>query len=228
MHIIITIDGPAASGKSSVARVLAQQLNAYYLYTGLLYRGLAYLLHTQYGYTAKTIHTLTDENVNTLLHDFAYTYDSNNGARIVFKNTVLDGILKSSTIDQLTSLASQSPIIRDALSTYQKQLVLDKKISVVEGRDSGTVVFDKADYKFFITADAEVRAARWQKDQQQHNNNFTFAEALAALTQRDLRDSTRAYAPLQPASDSIIVDTTHLTIEQTLAKICNTISHRNA
>ena len=243
MHTIITIDGPVASGKSTVAQLLAKKLNAYYLYSGLLYRGLAYLLSKEQevpvdfdesvkkplvspvrrsfneGGNHGAYESDITHHADILLQGLSYNYNPQGGAHVTYKQHVLDGILKSSTIDQTTSLISQNKIIRNMLSDYQKKLVADKKIAIIEGRDAGTIVFPQSDYKFFITADPETRAKRWQKDQEKYNNFFSFEEALAAITQRDQRDSNREYAPLKQALDSIIVDTTHLDIEQTLKLI---------
>lgn len=197
--MIITIDGPVASGKSTIARKLAQKLDFWYLNTGLMFRAVAYLLYTK--------------NQTLGLTDLTYTYSPENGAQMLYKDSNITPFLKSPDMDQLASQVATQPKVRTLLLTYQQQLAQEHNV-VAEGRDTGTVVFPQAEYKFFITASVEERAKRWQAFQHSQGKEYSFEESIAEVTKRDARDKERALAPLVVPEGAQVIDTTNMTIEQ--------------
>lgn len=214
--MIITIDGPTASGKSAIGRMLAQKLNYYYLYSGLLFRALAYELLNQ-GYTFETINNPDIELVKKLIASMRYEYQ-NGREQILYNNVDITSHLKQPDIDQGASIMSTNKKVRELIDQWQMNIADDHDV-VVEGRDAGTVVFPHAAFKFFLTADPNVRAKRWQQQQLKKGNDIPFDEALAFITKRDVRDSTREHAPLKKAEGAIEIDNSDLSLEGTIKTI---------
>lgn len=216
--MIITIDGPTASGKSSIARLLARDLSSYYLYSGLLYRALGYLLVREFGYSPEKLLNPDLEQVHKLLHDpsFVYGYDAKDGAQIFFGNHDITMFLKTPEVDKYASMVSANPAVRTEILDLQRRIAQTFDI-IADGRDCGTTVFPHAQYKFFLTAQPEVRAKRWQADQKKRGVAVSLEEALAALQDRDSRDTQRECSPLVVAPDAVVVDNSELNLEQTLA-----------
>ena len=215
--MIITIDGPTASGKSTVARTLATKLKIHHLSTGLLYRGLAYLLTTLCDYTNETINEPSLDDVEMLLNPDKFSYFENEQGKgcIAWDGKDITAFLKSAEMDQAASLLSTNPMVRDHLLEYQRWFGKQNDI-IADGRDLGSVVYPDADVKFFVTATPEVRAKRWQEDQKRLGNDFTLEQALEQVNSRDERDRKRAVCPLIQPKDSIIIDTSDLSPEQTV------------
>jgi len=208
--MIITIDGPMASGKSSVARTIAHELQWYFLSTGLLYRGLAYLLLEQYGYTDVQLVDPSDVHLADCFGDnFAYRYDAQLYERFIFKGVDITPQLKNNRIDQGASLVSTNLRVR-AMLTHVQRLIAAKNNVVIEGRDSGSVVFPYAEYKFFLTANPEIRAERWCNDQLAKGRSIAYEWALQELLVRDERDRKRAQAPLVVPEGAQIIDSSAL------------------
>jgi len=222
--MIITIDGPTASGKSSVARALAKKLNMYYLATGMLYRAAAYVLIKQAGYTKKDLENPKTEDLATYFNPqrFQYFYCSDRGEQIFFDDKEITSFLKGSEIDEASSILSVNPLVRSALLTMQQ--AFGKKFDLVaEGRDVGSVVFPDADYRFFLTASVEVRAKRWEADQRKKGNNFSLDQAIEKITERDQRDRNRKIAPLVQPIGAIVIDNSELDFQQTLQRFAEVI-----
>jgi len=215
MHII-TIDGPTASGKSTIARMLAKELNYYYVCSGLLYRALAYLLINHYGYTESTVTHVEPKDIAACFEPekFMYLYDAQHGERIIFDNEDITGYLKDSFIDRIASITSVSEYVRHFVTLLQHSLAADHNI-VIDGRDTGSTVFPHADVKFFLTASVEVRAQRWLQDQHKRGHHFVLQEAVDKIVDRDRRDMQRAVAPLIIPEGAIIVDNSNFTLQQT-------------
>ncbi len=171
--MIITIDGPVASGKSTVSRILAHRLSYYYLCSGLLYRTLSYVLITFRGYTLETLNQLKQEDIEYCFDEthFSYCYDKKNNEHIFFNDQDITSYLKAELIDKVASIVSINRQVRDAVTKKQHTIAAHHNI-VTDGRDVGSVVFPQAEYKFFITASATIRAERWRKDQQKYGNNI--------------------------------------------------------
>ena len=219
--MIITIDGPVASGKTTVARLLAEKLGFYYLGSGLLYRTLAYLLRTECGYTEATLKMVRQEDVAFLLDPnlFLYTYDAQHKERIFFKGKEIPlSQLRTPTIAQDASVLATHAVVRQALGALQR-MIADDHNAVVEGRDAGSVVFHDADIKFFITATVAERARRWQRDQAAQGTELTFDEAVAMVERRDARDKGRAIDPLVVPERAIVIDTTALDLEHVVVRL---------
>ena len=218
--MIITIDGPSASGKSTVARLVAQKLDIFYLSSGMLFRALAYALAHYYGYTAETIPSVTQEDLDQLRRKYtiSYYYDSHGVMKLSINTVDITSLLKSPEIDRLASCIAVNPLVRDDLTRLQRTIA-HKHSVVVEGRDTGSVIFPHADFKFFITASLPVRALRFQADQQKKGNSISLHQAIAELKARDERDSNRELAPLVIPHGAQVIDNSNLTVEQVVEKL---------
>ena len=225
--MIITIDGPTASGKSTVARDLSNKLGYNHLSTGLLYRGLAYLLTNLSDYNEATIdHPSQEEVVDFLDPDkFSYFEDADGKGCISWDGKEITQFLKTPEMDLAASLVSTNPRVREQLLEYQRWFAKNNNI-VADGRDLGSVVYPDADVKFFLTAMPEERARRWQADQEKKSNSFTHEQALEKVNDRDNRDRERAVCPLIQPKDAIIVDNTDLTPEQTLEAMMTMVQQK--
>ena len=222
--MIIAIDGPTASGKSTVARALAEQLNMYYVSTGLLYRALAYLLTHDFGYPESALAQPNMDDVRRCLKegDFVYDYRHDQGALLYFKGTDITPFLKTKQIDYGASIVSANEAVRHELLQYQRAFAQRHHI-VMEGRDIGSIIFPQADVKFFVTATESVRAQRWQRDQEKKGNRYSLEESVQAIRSRDERDTKRKTSPLVVAPGATVIDTTLLTKEETLQALVNIV-----
>lgn len=238
--MIITIDGPAASGKTTTALLLAQQLGYHYINSGLLFRGLAYLLK-QYVAEKQASGSLEDE-LNThpdlfhvdfteeLLAQHNFRYSLTKNAILINNDENITPLLKSPELDRAASIVSTHPAVRQVFLDYQRKLANDYNV-IADGRDCGTIVFPHADYKFFLTANLEERAFRLQ---QAHNarsipldpeySHYTIEDWKKFLSERDERDSKRALAPLTPAPDAYIIDSSHMTVQEVITEITAVIT----
>jgi cytidylate kinase len=218
--MIVTIDGPVASGKSTLSRMLANKLNYYYLCSGLIYRAIAYILVDRYGYTPETLASVRMQDLAECIdaHRLQYSYDELCHERIFFDHEDITSYLKDKFVDNITSIVSVNKDVRKAVTSLQHKIANDYNV-VVDGRDVGSVVFPNAEYKFFITASVAVRAERWRKDQERYNNYISSDEAVRLITERDERDKNRVIAPLIIPQNAIIIDTSMLTIDQTIEKM---------
>ena len=192
--MIIAIDGPAASGKGTLGKRLAAHFGLRHLDTGLLYRAVAKTLLDQ-G------HPLDDR------------------ARAVAAARALDparfdeAALKSHAVGEAASIVSATPDVRAALVAYQRAFAASAPGAVLDGRDIGTVIAPHADVKIFVTASAQERARRRARELAAQGIAANEAEILADIARRDERDRSRAVAPLEPAPDAHLLDTTHLDID---------------
>jgi cytidylate kinase len=222
--MIITIDGPSASGKSTAAQALAQKLHFYYINTGLLYRALAYLLLKREEYTQEELFNPRTDDLKRYLDEvhFSYHYSDTGKVTITFEGDDITPYLKDEEISRGASIISLNPRVREALHTIQHFIRHHHDI-VVEGRDSGTVVFPLAEYKFFLTASLDERARRVQKMQEARGNSYTIEQALHELQERDTRDQGRAHAPLRIPDDAVVIDSTNLDLNQVVQEMMNYI-----
>lgn len=222
--MIITIDGPTASGKSTIGRMLAEKTGYYYIGSGILYRAVAYLLVNNFLYTEKTIIDPSLEHIQFCLDPDRFFYEYKNGhhERIFFNSADITPHLKDSFMDKMASLVAINPTVRGEITRVQHEIASDYSV-VIEGRDAGSIVFPYADFKIFLTASDQVRAQRWQHDQAKRGNGFTYDQARAHILARDERDKNRVLDPMVIPNDAIIVDTSNLTIDETVAKIMDYI-----
>lgn len=218
--MIITIDGPTASGKSSVGRELAKRLRFYYVYSGLLYRALAYLLINKKAYKQEQLKNPSAEDIAQMLDPkhFVYRYDDQEQERIFFDVQDITPFLKDSFIDQTASIVSTNEHVRSQMRDIQRIIARSYDL-VVDGRDAGSVVFPDAEYKFYLTASPDVRAERWRLQQLKLGEKFTNQQARAQIEERDKRDKTRDIAPLIIPDNAIVVDNSSLTIQETVNKM---------
>lgn len=206
--LIIAIDGPAASGKSTTAQFLAEKLGYVYIDTGAMYRACA-LKAKKMG-----IDINDEESIRELLDDIDIRIENHNSKNRIF----LDGEdvsedIRADDISALASAISAIPAVRYKMVELQRKMG-EKGGVILDGRDIGTFVFPTAEVKFFLTASPEVRAKRRWLELQQKGINKDFSEVLADLVKRDNNDSQRALAPLKKADDAIEVDTSNMTIEE--------------
>ena len=206
--LIIAIDGPAASGKSTTAQLLAQKLGYVYIDTGAMYRACA-LKAKKMG-----IDINDEESIRELLDDIDIRIENHNSKNRIF----LDGEevsedIRADDISALASAISAIPAVRYKMVELQRKMG-EKGGVILDGRDIGTFVFPTAEVKFFLTASPEVRAKRRWLELKQKGINKDFSEVLADLVKRDNNDSQRALAPLKKADDAIEVDTSNMTIEE--------------
>ncbi len=222
--MIITIDGPTASGKSTAGRKLAKQLGYYYLYTGLLYRGLAFILMRDHSYALDTIAYPDIKIVDEILSPkkFVYRYDAKNYERLFFHGTNITLHLKGDVIGQAASIVSTNIHVRNRLNLLQRTIANDHDV-VIDGRDSGAIVFPHADKKFFLTASEIERASRWQELQRKRGVMITVEQAVEQVQMRDERDSSRKNAPLTIPKGAHIIDNSSLSSDQTLAEIIRSL-----
>lgn len=207
--MIIALDGPSASGKGVIGQRLAEELNLAYLDTGLLFRAVAYkamqekVATDDAGAMAEIASELTSEDLDT-------------------------PALRSEEVGQCASVVSQLPELREAITKYERHFGKnppeDKEGTILDGRDIGTVIFPEADFKVFVTADVETRALRRHNQLIELGQESIYDEVLSEMRVRDTRDQSRTVAPLVPADDALVVDTTNLTIEKALEKIHSSLA----
>ncbi len=205
--LIITIDGPAASGKSTAARLLARRLGASFLDTGAMYRAVT-LAAMQAGVDLKDSGRLIDVIENS---DFQFSIEDDTMMVSIDGNDVT-GEIRSPHITANVRYIASCPMAREKLVRMQRQFAADHPKIVTEGRDQGTVAFSDADIKFFLIADLDIRAKRRLTDLRSQGGDDTLEHIKDALEQRDASDENRAVGPLKPADDAVIIDTTNLTI----------------
>jgi cytidylate kinase len=225
--MIITIDGPVASGKSTLAKELAKKLNFYYLYSGYLYRSLGYLLHKHQNYTAETVEYASKADVDKYLdpNRFVYKYSAQDGVNIFFDELEITPFLKEPLVDRLSSYVSRNLYVRDSIVDMQRHLA-SQQTTVLEGRDGGSIVFPYADYKFFLTARPEIRAQRWRDMQRKKGNEFSLEKSLYRISERDASDMHRKHSPMVIPKNSIVVDNSDFTQEETLHHILKLLESR--
>ncbi|MFO0388962.1 MAG: 3-phosphoshikimate 1-carboxyvinyltransferase [Alphaproteobacteria bacterium] len=202
--IIIAVDGPAASGKGTLARRLAEHYGFEYLDTGSLYRAVG----------LKLVYGGKDPNDKAAAIEAAKTIDADDLA---------NPRLRQERIGQAASIVSAFPEVRAALLEYQQNFAIGRKGAVLDGRDIGTVVCPNADFKFFITATLYTRAKRRHKELEGEGIEVVFDSVLEDLRERDERDSQRAAAPLIPADDAILMDTSTLDASEVFEMACRVI-----
>jgi cytidylate kinase len=207
--MIVTIDGPAGSGKSTAARLLAQRLGVAFLDTGAMYRAIAW--------AALRDHIEPSDSLALRAWLASLVFDAD------VDRLRLDGIdirdrLRTPEIASLASSLAVLAPVRSYLVELQRKAAKGRDL-VCEGRDQGTVVFPQAEHKFFLTADRIERARRRHREMAERGLSLSFEDVLLAQDERDQRDAERALAPLVPASDAVRIDTTQMSLEQVVAKM---------
>jgi len=212
---LITIDGPAGAGKTTVSRLLANRLGYRYIDTGALYRGVALAVKT------RGVDPENDDALESLCRRLKLSIAMNNkGLRLISDAVDVTDRIRTPEITMLASAVSAKPVVRKYLLEVQRNLGA-QRAAVFEGRDMGTVVFPQADVKFFLDASAKTRAQR-RFEELKSKSTQTLEEVERDIRQRDQNDSTRQTAPLKPAADAIVIDSTNLSAEQVVEKM---VSH---
>ena len=218
--INVAIDGPAGAGKSTVARAAAQKLGYIYVDTGALYRAVGvYCLR-------KGVETTDVQNVGVILSEITVELKFIDGVQHVFLNG--DDVSTEIRLPEASMAASNVsaiPSVRAFLFDLQRDIAA-KNNCIMDGRDIGTVVLPNAQVKIFLTADDTERAMRRYKELQEKGSAVTYQEVLDDLRVRDYNDSHREIAPLKPAEDSVIVNTTNYTLEESINKIVEIVEEK--
>ncbi len=217
--ILITIDGPAGAGKTTVSRALADSLGYTYVDTGALYRGVAWKAGES------NIPLDDDDSLAVLCAGLSFTFiRDDRGSRLYSGNTDITDFIRTPDMSMRASAVSARSVVRMALLDVQRKLGADKG-AVFEGRDMGTVVFPDADIKFFLTADLKARALRRYRELAAIQPQ-SIEDVEADMERRDRNDATREMAPLKPAEDAVIIDSTRLPAEAVVAEMISYISER--
>ena len=218
--INVAIDGPAGAGKSTVARAAAKELGFIYVDTGALYRAVG--VHC----LRNNIVTTDVENVGAILNDITVELKFIDGVQHVFLNG--DDVSTEIRLPEASMAASNVsaiPSVRAFLFDLQRDIAA-KNNCIMDGRDIGTVVLPNAQVKIFLTADDTERAMRRYKELQEKGSTVTYKEVLDDLRVRDYNDSHREIAPLKPAEDSVVINTTNYTLEESINKIVETVEEK--
>lgn len=226
--MIITIDGPTSSGKSSTARLLAQKLNFYHINSGLLYRALAYLVKYHAGLDETSMAQLEPNVVDAYLDSHRLHYRvSSEGTEIYFDGTTITPLLRGNDIGQAASIVSGNEYVRKTILT-RLHSIANQHNCVVDGRDVGSCVFPEAEVKFYLTASLHKRAERWLGEQKKLGNIFSFADAQHEIIKRDTRDKGRSCAPLVIPKDAILIDNSDLDLAQTVEMMMKEVEKKRS
>ena len=212
--MVITIDGPAGVGKTTTAKRLASKLGYQYLDTGAMYRSVTYFLRKNSIDISSEVHVKKMLDILNLELDFT----SENEIKVLLDNVDISTLIRSKEITSAVSEVSAIKAVREKMVKIQKDTAKNGNF-IVEGRDIGTVVFPDAKYKFFLTADYDVRAQRRLEDFKRVNEELNVNKIKQDLTDRDQYDSSRKLSPLKQAKDAIVIDTSTCTIDDQVNQI---------
>ena len=219
--MIIAIDGPAASGKSTTAKLVAKKLKMTYLDTGAMYRAVTLALLR--SNTNLDDYDSICQVVSELELDI---YDQGTKTVVRLDGEDVSQAIRSMLVTENVSAVSAVKYVREAMVEIQRNI--GKKTNcVVEGRDIGTVVFPDAEFKIFMVADDKMRAERRFKELHLMGENRSLQEVMTDLKKRDEKDSTRSHSPLRKADEAIEIDTSMLSIDQQVEKIINLVREKN-
>ena len=215
--MIIAIDGPSASGKSTTAKCIGEKLRILHLDTGAMYRAITLACNR------KGIHYSDEDFLLSLLENIDISFDSKN--QICINNENVELLIRSQEITSQVSNFSAVKIVRDKMVKRQREISKNNDC-VIEGRDIGTVVFPDADFKFYLDASAEVRASRRMKEFQKRGENVEFEDLVKKIKKRDFFDMNRNISPLIQASDAVVIDTSDLSLKEQIEKIINIVTNK--
>jgi CMP/dCMP kinase len=216
MQRVVTIDGPAGAGKSTVARRLADRLGWRFLDTGAMYRAVT--LAAVRGEVDLTNESALAGLVESLSVRLI-------GGRVMLGDEDITQLIRGVEVTQASKFVADSPSVRQRLVSWQRAIAAESNI-VTEGRDQGTLVFPNAFRKFYLTASDLERARRRVAEYEARGEAASFESVLSAQRDRDARDAARVIAPLKPALDAVVIDTTHLSIEAVVDRMVLEIEER--
>jgi len=215
---VITIDGPAGAGKSSVAKKLAKVLHYFYLDTGAMYRAL----------TLKALNESVDLSNEDRLYELAKKthidlQDTMQGLQVLMDHVDVTERIRSVEVTNNTSQVASMPKVRDIMVEWQRQIASHHNV-IIEGRDTGTVVFPKATFKFYLDADLAERARRRSKELKEKGTFIEDESLIHQINERDHKDMNRHVGPLKKAADAIVIDTTGMGVDEVASQILQIIS----
>ena len=217
----IAIDGTASSGKGTLAKHLAARLSYPHFDTGALYRAVAYVAHQN------DVDWHDGDALGTMTEDLKLRFVPENGKQKLFWGIIdISRHIRSDTISKGASIVSKHAPVRKALLDLQKELAQNPDV-VMDGRDIATVIMPDADLKIFVDAQREIRAKRRWEQYQKKGLSTTYEEVLSALRLRDQQDMNREIAPLKKAEDARVLDTSSLTIEESVSTVMGWIVEQN-
>lgn len=221
--ISVAIDGPAGAGKSTIARRLAGELGYRYVDTGAIYRTVAYFMDL-WGVSPKDV-----DGVNRYIDELTIgiEYDDEGIQHMLMNGMDVTADIRTQEIGQKASLISAHAVVRDVLLDMQREMAEQYDV-VMDGRDIGSVVLPKATVKIFLTASPEVRARRRYKELLEKGQKAKYEQVLKEVQQRDYQDTHREIAPLKMCRDSVKVDTSDMTFEESVAAIRKIIEEKLA
>ena len=215
--ISVAIDGPAGAGKSSISRKVSVELGFIYVDTGALYRSIAYTLNS-HGITTDQVEKIESTLKETRI-DIKFI---DNEQHVMVNDKDVSDKIRTAETSMLASAFSALPTVREYLLGLQRRMAEENNV-IMDGRDIGTVVLPNATVKIFLTADPEDRAKRRYDEMIAKGMTANYDEVLEDIKKRDYNDSHRPVAPLKPAEDSILVNTTGNTFEQSVEQLANII-----
>ncbi len=220
--LIIAIDGPSGAGKSTLSKALAKKLGYLNIDTGAMYRSVAYLAQQQ------GIDPQNEAGLKGLCSNLSIEFVSKEGSERVFANGVdVSAALRTPEVSLLTAQVAACPAVREAMVRLQRKMGEGGGV-VLEGRDIGTVVFPQAEVKFFLSATAAQRGLRRYEELKEKGIEIDLQQTIAEVEARDAADTTRSHAPLRQAEDALVVDSTHLSIEDVLRKMLLAVKNKEA
>ncbi len=214
-NLTIVIDGPAGSGKSTISKLLADQLGLIYIDTGAMYRAVALAAHD------RSVDPADDQGLAEICRTIRLEFK---GARLFMDGRDVSAAIRTPLMDRLSSAVSARPSVRKAMIGLQRRTAEGGGV-VMEGRDIGTVVLPDAEAKFFLTADPRVRGERRYRERVERGESASLAAVVTEIEKRDRNDSERELSPLKPAGDAVIIDTSDLSIPQVVEEIRKKISN---
>ncbi|MBP3381295.1 MAG: (d)CMP kinase [Clostridia bacterium] len=218
--VAIAIDGPAGAGKSTIARILAKELQYIYVDTGALYRTVGYYM-LEHGVSIDD----ADAVVKALPNVEVSLQFVNGEQQVILNGENVSGLIRTPAVSMAASTVSAIPAVRQFLFDLQQNMAKTNNV-IMDGRDIGTVVLPWADVKIFLTASPEARARRRFIELQEKGDPATFEEVLADMKQRDYNDSHRETAPLKQADDAVLADTSDITLEESVQLLKSIVKER--
>ncbi len=223
--MVVAVDGPVGSGKSSICKLVAKELGFVYLDSGAMYRASAYILQHL---------NLHIDNLSSALEKTVFTFSDNGGRLSVFidgKRVDVTNRIRTPEISEITSsLVAKNSAVREILVAKQQEVARMSETEgvslIADGRDMGTKVFPDAQCKIYLDASPEVRAQRRLKDYQRQGLNITFEQVLTDLVSRDHGDTTRVDSPLVVANGAVVLDTSDMTLEESIQTMVDIITSK--